>query len=269
MRIEFKNFRCLRDTTLDLTPLTVIVGPNASGKSSVLRALDPEFIPTLVDVHQRMRGAECTITRSEPGGASSVTYGGNRGHGHRRLDFRYAYQFLRLDVDALRRPNVVSQALSLTPPGDNLTNVFDTLNREEQRRLVTQFCELVPVFSDVNAKPVSDGSKHLLFTDRWNSSVEYTPAQVSDGSMLVLALLMLHQRQAPEVLAIEELERGIHPYRPGARGVLRRLTTGEIGGRSKRVVLATHSPEVLSCVRLEEVRVLKRNTDGSVGHQRA
>jgi predicted ATP-dependent endonuclease of OLD family len=38
-RLEVKNFRCLRDVTIELGPLTVLVGPNASGKSAVLRAL--------------------------------------------------------------------------------------------------------------------------------------------------------------------------------------------------------------------------------------
>ena len=38
-RIRIENFRSLRDVTLPLKPLTVLVGPNASGKSNVLDAL--------------------------------------------------------------------------------------------------------------------------------------------------------------------------------------------------------------------------------------
>ena len=37
--IHVENFRSLRDITLPLKPLTVLVGPNASGKSNALRAL--------------------------------------------------------------------------------------------------------------------------------------------------------------------------------------------------------------------------------------
>jgi len=33
-RVRIQNFRCLRDVELHLTPLTVLVGPNASGNSS-------------------------------------------------------------------------------------------------------------------------------------------------------------------------------------------------------------------------------------------
>ena len=37
--VHIKNFRNLRDVELPLKPLTVIVGPNASGKSNILNAL--------------------------------------------------------------------------------------------------------------------------------------------------------------------------------------------------------------------------------------
>ena len=38
-KVTFKNFKALRDVTLDLSPFTLIVGPNASGKTSILEAL--------------------------------------------------------------------------------------------------------------------------------------------------------------------------------------------------------------------------------------
>ena len=39
-KIHIKNFLSLRDVTLPFKPLTVLVGPNASGKSNVLKALE-------------------------------------------------------------------------------------------------------------------------------------------------------------------------------------------------------------------------------------
>lgn len=37
---HFKNFKVLRDVCIDLQPLTVIVGPNSSGKTTILQGLD-------------------------------------------------------------------------------------------------------------------------------------------------------------------------------------------------------------------------------------
>src|SRR5262245_36530189 len=39
-KVLVRNFKCLRDVQVDLERFTVLVGPNASGKSSILRALD-------------------------------------------------------------------------------------------------------------------------------------------------------------------------------------------------------------------------------------
>jgi ABC-type uncharacterized transport system ATPase subunit len=44
-RIEITNYACLRDVKLDLTPLHALIGPNDSGKSTILRA-----VRTLTDV---------------------------------------------------------------------------------------------------------------------------------------------------------------------------------------------------------------------------
>ena len=38
-RIKIKNFKCIKEVTLDLAPLTIIFGPNGSGKSSILQAI--------------------------------------------------------------------------------------------------------------------------------------------------------------------------------------------------------------------------------------
>ncbi len=39
-KVHIKNYRSLRDVTLSLKPITVLVGPNASGKSNIIRALN-------------------------------------------------------------------------------------------------------------------------------------------------------------------------------------------------------------------------------------
>ncbi len=37
---RIKNFRCLRDTIVDFDDLTIMIGANGTGKSSILHALD-------------------------------------------------------------------------------------------------------------------------------------------------------------------------------------------------------------------------------------
>jgi predicted ATPase len=38
-KLEIENFMSLRDVSIELNPLTVFIGPNASGKSAIFKAL--------------------------------------------------------------------------------------------------------------------------------------------------------------------------------------------------------------------------------------
>ena len=38
-RVSIKNFKAIRDASVDLTPIHLLIGPNDSGKTSVLEAI--------------------------------------------------------------------------------------------------------------------------------------------------------------------------------------------------------------------------------------
>ena len=63
-RVWARNFKSIRELDLELGPLTVLVGPNASGKSNVLDVLS--FIKKAIGARSRLggRGAARDRTRS-------------------------------------------------------------------------------------------------------------------------------------------------------------------------------------------------------------
>ena len=269
--VEFTNYRCLRDVRLRLGPLTVLVGPNASGKSAVLEALhsdsrlqesDRWHHDRSVDVQVQFRFSEGKRNVLLRAGAPHqvVEASPNRG-------IRFQTQLLQLDLAKLRAPNLGVKEEILRPDGSNLANVFDTLGRRVQEDLVLQYCELVPMFSDLDAKATSNGYQQIVFRDRWATDVQYTPDQVSDGSILVLAYMLL-QYQNPQVdlVAIEEPERGLHPYLLGELvSLMRHIAKGEIGPKPVQIVLATHSAELLDHIEPDEARFMtRRGEDGAV-----
>jgi predicted ATPase len=272
-RVEFKNYRCLRDTALQFEPLTVLVGPNASGKSTALGAIqflagNRSFLPTDPSDHDAGSTVALKFVTGDEAKAKVETVftlsGGRLIHNlHGAVK---TVQSLHLNLQALRDANVLAEGIAMDPRGGNLTNVFSTLDRSRQLEAVRTFCSLVPVFSDIHAKPISQGKHQLRFRDAFKGEVWYSPDEVSDGTMLVLAFL-LTQFQTPQVdiLAIEEPERGLHPYLLGSlMKFLRGMAHGEVGGKSVQIVLATHSASLLDHARPEEVRFFQRAADGSV-----
>lgn len=255
-QLVIENFRCLRAVTLRLEPLTVFVGANASGQSSVFAALRAQF-------------TKDSLWARDPSLTAKVTARTTRGEFVR--SFRAPAtttgtpewprcQLFQLDPDQLRLPNQLAEARELAGNGCGLANVFATLTRREQDAIAQQFCRLVPLFADVAPRPMAQGNHRIVFQDRWHPEVWYEPGQVSDGSMLVLAFLLLpHQSPPPDVIAIEEPERGLHPYLLDQLvRTLRRLAGGEIGPHPVQVLLSTHSAQLLECVAPAEVRFFRR-----------
>jgi len=263
---HIQNFRCLRDVKIDLAPVTAFVGPNASGKSAILAALNnsqssdagdrfrrsKELAPT---VHALVGNRLIDTTKLPPGD-------------HVGLLPPYKFQLIQLDLRLARSQNVLESAKRLHANGQNLTNVFATVSRKTRESLSTELCRLVPVFSDVDERPTANGQHQLVFQDRWTPALWYTPNEVSDGTILLLAFLILqHQPEPVDVIAIEEPERGLHPYLlTELVAMLRRLSKGEGGRKPIQFLLATHSAELLDRLEPEEVRFVTR--DAKTGETR-
>ncbi|SRR6266545_2465395 len=258
-RVRIKNFRCLRDVELELSPLTLLVGPNASGKSSILKALGSL---TLSSSDRWQHSAS-------PGLELQLAGGNHYSAGEKEWNRKRPYEarLLHLDVQKLRASNQVERQHRLADDGSNLVNVFASLTRKEKERLAQELAARVPVISDVDHRPEAQVGWHrLVFQDRWAPSVWYEPQEISDGTILMLAFLLLQYEQPPvDLLAVEEPERGLHPYLLGELlSFMRELSTGEIGSRPIQILLATHSAELLEFARPEEVRFLTRRGEDIV-----
>jgi len=57
--LKIQNFKCLRDTAISFEPLTVLIGPNDSGKTSILRYLSSR--PESAAAHLDTQGGGCAL----------------------------------------------------------------------------------------------------------------------------------------------------------------------------------------------------------------
>jgi len=269
--VELVNFRCFREAKIDLAPLTVFVGGNGAGKSTMLRALLREPELTSLDAWQHVANVDVEVgirfeDRSEWRRWRRLSSGSGKG------GTAYSAQMLHLDLRRMRSPAPTQHEVRLETDGHNLVSVFASLGREAQVEISDELCRMIPLFHAVEHAPSKHAVGHheLRFRDRWNTSIVYSVDEVSDGTLLAMAFTLLPcQEPAPDLLLIEEPERGLHPYLLGELvAQLRALATRE--RRAVQIVMATHSAALVDHLHPNEVRFLRRDPqDGSVRVQAA
>lgn len=259
-QLRIQNYRCLRDVTIDFEPLTALVGPNASGKSSILYAMDPKRPIPSSDWTDAVHGGVSGISRF---GATTKKAKAGAGQSLGALLGISGFQVLRLEADRLRDPVVLGPATALEPSGLGLPNLLYALGRSQQDEVAERLRSLVPLYHDVDTHSPGGGTHEVKIQDRWNLDRWFRPHEVSDGTMLLLALLLIpYQSPSVSIVGIEEPEHGIHPYLiENVVKMLRMLADGTLGPRPVQVILTTHSPTLLSFLDPKEVRFLRRDRE--------
>lgn len=259
--VHIQNFRCLRDVRLELGPFTVLVGPNASGKTAVADALTLRSVKPHLDNWRR--GEERMAIEAGRREGEPIRSRGPIG------DLANAQKYA-FDLRLLRAESTADESHRLPPNGQGLANVFDSLTRAEQDAFVATFTRLVPMYGDIKAQ-ARQGRNHLQFKDRWESGLWYEADHVSDGTMLCTALVALtFQSASPDLVVIEDIDHGLHPYLQGeVVSMLRQLSEGAIGPKPVQVVATTHSKSLLDHLAPHEVRFIARDHETGEAHVRS
>lgn len=175
-------------------------------------------------------------------------------------EFVESWQFLSVNLEAVRAPRRDMRADSLEPDAANLVNVLRTLRPTptydailENLRSLIETIENIE--TEVDRGRVTLLLKELPFAD----PVEVL--SVSDGTLRLLALLTaLHLMPEHALLCVEEPEHGIHPLVFGPMLELVREHCPDDGAR--QVVLTTHSPDLVDAAEPREVVTVERDEKG-------
>jgi predicted ATPase len=285
--LSIHNFRSLKQVDVPLRALTVLLGPNDTGKSSFIDAIwrfgndRSEF-----DVRDRWRLSEdpcvridATIVANDQEWSVNVV---DVPKGQRRIfnqDRAEAIATLR-PIERFRLPalgvelacdgynNAEIALLPLGETGDRTAALLDHLLRTDRRRFdcfVKNLKDLIPGLKDVGNPTPTPNRRAVHF--EFEGGLKFDGSTVSAGIRLCtfFAALAWHPRP-PKTILIEEPENGVHPKRLGdVMALLRGLSRGEFGEAPSQVILTTHSPYLLDHVNAteEQVLVFGRESDGS------
>jgi predicted ATPase len=177
--------------------------------------------------------------------------------------FIESWQFLQVNLGAIRSLHRDERSAALAPDASNLVNVLRTLSNGGRRAVLADIvADLKNLLAFVNGvdTTVDRGLVQLLLKERY-FDVDIDPLSTSDGTLRLLALVTaLHLMPEHGLLVVEEPEHGLHPLVFGPLLDLMRERCPK--GVGRQVLVTTHSPDLLDAAETEEVVVVDRNEAG-------
>lgn len=261
--VAIRNFRALGEVRVQLRPLTVLLGPNDSGKSSFLDAIYGEINERIVPADFRRFGSDEFDASRRP-----------------HVELKTERERFTGDVELFKLPSagipmdsvgVADEGRKGAPPldvsGANLAAFLDYLLRKDRARfdeIQRSLKERIPGLEGISiATPSPDRRAVTLTIDR---GFEIDGARLSTGvRMMFFFVALAHHPNPPDLVLIEEPENGVHPKRlSDIVQLLRGMTAGKLSGHQTQIILTTHSPYLLDQIRLpqDQVIVFHREADG-------
>jgi predicted ATPase len=319
--VSFANFRVLRHVSTSLERFTVIVGPNASGKSSILLGLHllceagknwPQGRPPIPNLGSNFsRDArnedllvECTRLGStirlqaiiQPPGLpvtppqSSLVWKESAETAQwqplTKPQIIPSASLLRLEAAHLAKPGYTTAAVPvLGPTGEGLHSslAYLALNQPDAfQELQTTLNQIIPAIRrirfaripvrQVESVPLANGDRtevryeeHAYTTELvlfdTNGATSIPANLASEGTLLVLGILtMLYGPDRPQLLLLDDLDRGLHPKAQlELVAILRSLLDRH---QDLQIIATTHSPYILDKMNSNEVRLATLGEDG-------
>ncbi|MEM6647760.1 MAG: AAA family ATPase [Bacteroidota bacterium] len=275
--VHIQNYRSIVDQRVKLHPFTLLVGQNGAGKSNFLRCFQILDIGSSAETaHEMYRHKHVNLSKSEqriafsPAKAEEVELlvkdGGHYIY-HRRhdvltirssqnyADFESA-QVFQIDTDKIGALGSVVPTPKVDSDGSGAVEVLDALKTGDREDLFDEierlFSSLIPEAKKISFVPTV-GGKRLQVREK-HIDKPILLSELSEGTRLVLTILtILHQENAPQVIGLEDIDRGLHPRLYEQVIQLCRRITEE---KDVQIIATTHNPYLVDQFKDHEEAVL-------------
>jgi predicted ATPase len=165
-----------------------------------------------------------------------------------------------LNSALIRRASPPGQGRDLRPDGSNLPWVITELRQRSPERFRQWIAHLQTAFPDLlditTIERPEDRHRYLVL--KYGEGLEVPSWMASDGTLRMLALtLPAYLEGFKGIYLIEEPENGIHPR------AIETMTQSLSSVYDAQVLLATHSPVILSTVEAEQVLCFAKTPEGA------
>ncbi|HUG10367.1 MAG TPA: AAA family ATPase [Opitutaceae bacterium] len=285
--IDFKDFKILREARIEFSPFNLIIGPNGSGKTSVIEAIrrlrnlaSLPIVTSSVPAPPRASRLEFHFDPPQSGlsvvlsctpdlacdGLQLVGTDAAQQNWRALADKLSMIRFHALDPVAMARPCSADAPCELAEDGANIAAALHSLNGKapsDFSAIVAEFTRILPEFSKIETV-ATRGNVEIEFELR-DEGHAIGAGDLSQGTLALLGILFLASAAPrPSLLCIEEIDRGLHPrVLREARDALYRLSHPTDDAPSCQVLATTHSPYLLDLFRDQPEEVIIAEKTGA------
>ncbi len=266
-KILIEGVRTHERTEIELGRLTCLVGPNGSGKTTVLNAV--RFL-ALGSKEKREFSRSWKRRKSDKWKIEAVS---DTGQKHLRAamssedtpPLRSIFHF-RMDSEILRAGSEFKSARpELGPNGSQLASVLANWKLSDPGRLeavVEDLKQIVPALDGLRPHLRKEEPTGFEILFDFHSAPAIPAMAVSEGTLLALGLLAaIHEMdESRAIVLLDDIDRGLHP---DAQVELIKLLRELAVLKDLQVVMTTHSPYIVDALDPDEVCVLALDNTGT------
>ncbi len=267
--VEALNFRCLRHVRQPLGRFHVLVGPNATGKTTFLDV--PAFLGRLVSdglesaLSERSGNVEDLIWRRS-GTSFQLAVEARIPADRRPLLEDPQFDTIRYEVEIGIHPDTKEVSIlaekgtlkSASTESPAQKSLFPDLPHPPGSILTLKGRKGAKTVVNKVAGGNDSFDKHRYLVIRYQGGLEVPSWMASDGTLRLLALTLLpYLPEFTGVYLVEEPENGIHPR------AIETMFQSLSSVYEAQILLATHSPVILSVVAAADVLCFAKTTEGA------
>ncbi|PKG31892.1 AAA family ATPase, partial [Methanoregula sp.] len=164
-----------------------------------------------------------------------------------------------IDPKLPKRGVVVTGRRDLEEDGSNLALVIRSIGDDphKKRKFSNLLRDTLPFVEDFSVTKFMDVSLVLTLKERYIKSYELPASSLSDGTIVIFAMIIALYFEDRPFIVIEEPVSHIHPFLVG-----RLMAMMKEASEKKQVMVTTHSTEVVKYAGLDDILLISRDSEG-------
>lgn len=163
------------------------------------------------------------------------------------------------DIQKAKLPSTINDIIELKENGENLAvsirHIFK--NNENKEAFINLVQQALPFIKDINIENYFNENLVLNLKESYYKDTFLPSSVLSDGTIIVFCLIIALFFDNSKIKIFEEPERALHPYL-----ISRIVSLFYDSSRENQIFLTSHNPEMLKCIKLDDIFVISRDNEG-------